>query len=105
MTEQLERLVGPAEAVEIARRDKQTTHADEGAPVLITEAEVAFSTAAAVPIPPATTGRRPGATRVAVAVRRTLSGLATDQRTKSRHHPKRLGYLDDARMQREMRRL
>jgi hypothetical protein len=44
MTEQLERLVGPAEALEIAHRGKQKTQAAVGTPVLITEAEVGFST-------------------------------------------------------------
>jgi hypothetical protein len=100
MTEQLERLVGPAEALEIAHGG--TTQAAAGTPALITEAEVAFSTAAAVPLRPVTTGWRRGAAGVAVALRRTLQRSATDEAPKTRHYPKRLGYLEDARMQREM---
>jgi hypothetical protein len=105
MTEQLERLVGPAEALEIAHRGKQTTQAAVGTPVLITEAEVGFSTAAAVPLRPATTGWRTPASRVALAVRRTFAELVADEPPKSRHDPKRLWYLEDPRMEREMGRL
>jgi hypothetical protein len=74
-------------------------------PVLITQAEVAFSTAAAVPLRPATTGWRTRAGRVADAVGRMLASPLSDGRPAPRHHPKRLRYLDDARMEREMHRL
>jgi len=106
MTEQLERLVAPAEALEIAHRGKQTTQAAAGTPVLITESEVVFSTAAAVPLRPAAKGwRAVTAVRVALAVRRTVAGLMTDERPEPRHHPRRLWYLEDPRMAREMGRL
>lgn len=52
--------------------------------VLITEAEVVFSTAAAVAL---------------------IATPVTDERPRRRHHPKRLPYLYDARMEREMHRL
>jgi hypothetical protein len=105
MTEQLERLVGPADALEIAHRGKQTTQAAAGTPVLITESEVVFNTAAAVPLRPAAKGWRIQASRVAPAVRRTVAGLMADERPEPRRHPRRLWYLEDPRMAREMGRL
>jgi hypothetical protein len=105
MTEQLERLIGPAEALEIAHRAEQTTQAAVGTPVLITESEVVFSTAAAVPLRPAAKGWRTQASRVALAVRQTVAGLMTDECPEPRHHPQRLWYLEDPRMAREMGRL
>jgi hypothetical protein len=105
MTEQLERLVGPAETLEIAHRAEQTTQAAVGTPVLITESEVAFRTAAAVPLRPAAKGWRTQASRVALAVRRTVAGLIADERPEPRRHPRRLWYLEDPRMAREMGRL
>jgi hypothetical protein len=105
MTEQLERLIGPAEALAIANRGTQTTQAAAGAPVLINESEVVFSTAAAVPLQPAAKGRRTQVSRVALAVRQAVAGLMTDERRKPQHHPQRLWYLEDPRMAREMGRL
>jgi hypothetical protein len=105
MTEHLERLVGPAEAQEFVRRAEQTAHPAAQTPVLITEAEVAFGTAAAVPLRRATTGWWTWASRAALAVRQTFAGLVVDERPTPRHHPKRYWYLEDARMGREMGRL
>jgi len=75
------------------------------APVLITEAEVALGTAAAVGLRPATADRPTLVGRIVLAVRRAFAISATDERFQPRHHPKRLRYLDDARMEREMHRL
>jgi hypothetical protein len=76
-------------------------------PVLITEQQVLFATAAALPLQPEKTGRRFvealrafGASAVAVF---TTSG--DDARPKSRHYPPRHDYLEDSRMAREMLRL
>ena len=55
------------------------------APVLVTEQEVMFSTAAAVPLPPTT------------ITRRLIDAI--------RHYPRRFSYLDRALMAREMYRL
>ncbi|MDT5045797.1 MAG: hypothetical protein QOG75_1650 [Mycobacterium sp.] len=55
------------------------------APVLVTEQEVMFSTAAAVPMPPTT------------ITRRLIDAI--------RHYPQRFSYLDRALMAREMYRL
>ena len=70
------------------------------APVLITEREVIFSTAAAVPLPPKT------ARRSIALLRRLFMTSAPHQRPAQRRHypPKRSGFLEQAAMAREMRR-
>jgi hypothetical protein len=105
MTEQTERLVSREEAVEIASGAELTSPAAVRAPVLITEAEVALSTAAAVPLRPTTAGWPTRATRAVLATNRTLAGSTGDERRQPRHHPKRLRYIEDARMEREIDRL
>lgn len=70
-------------------------------PVLITEQEVAFSTAAAVALP-----RSKPIHRVIAAVRAMFLSSAEDARPVPRHYPpRRAGFLEDAAMAREMRRL
>jgi hypothetical protein len=74
------------------------------APILITEHEVLFNTAAA-------TGLRPTrpwieAVRiVAAATRRIFVTAPADSRPTRRHYPPRASYLEDSRMAREMHRL
>ena len=64
-------------------------------PILITEQEVAFSTAAAVPVQPTTTRWWTQTSRVILlAIRRMF-----------RHYPSRLSYLEHSCMAREMDRL
>jgi hypothetical protein len=92
-TEQMERLVTLAEAREITGEIRR--------PVLITAAEVAFSTAAAVPLRTARGGWR----TAMLAAQRTFAVATTRERRQPRHHPKELRYLDRARMAREMPRL
>jgi hypothetical protein len=92
-TEQMERLATSAEAREI-------TH-EAPTPVLITAAEVAFSTAAAVPLRTARGGWR----AAVLAAQRTFAVAMSRERRQPRHHPKRLRYLEDSRMAREMSRL
>lgn len=93
MTDQLENAIETPEIPSEAALPAQ---------VLITEAEVAFSTAAAAPLRPAKVGWR---TRVELAVR-DVFGLSHDaERHPPRHHPKRYRYLEDALMAREMDRL
>jgi hypothetical protein len=99
-----EQLVLPLD-MEVTLDAEPTLDAAPPTSVLITEAEVVFSTAAAVPLRPATTGWRTRAGHVAVAVRRMFEISVTDEGAKPRHHPKRLRYLRDARMEREMERL
>jgi hypothetical protein len=71
-------------------------------PVLITEQEVMFATAAAVPLQPETAGRR--WTDVIGAVR-AMFVSSTDQPRERRHYPPRNDYLESSRMSREMHRL
>jgi hypothetical protein len=97
VTEQMERLVTPADVREV-RNEVRT-------PVLITVAEVVFSTAAAVPLRTARAGWR----TAVLAMQRTFAAAVSEERTQERrqprHHPKRMRYLEDARMEREMSRL
>jgi hypothetical protein len=74
-------------------------------PVLITEQEVVFSTAAAVSVPPATTRHcRLGATLVA-SIQRIRMFLTTTAQPR-RHYPAReCIYMETARMSRQMDRL
>lgn len=71
-------------------------------PVLITEQEVAFSTAAAVAVP-----RSKPIHRVIAALRAMfLSSAGEDAQRVPRHYPpRRAAFLEDAAMAREMRRL
>jgi hypothetical protein len=103
VTPMTEQLALPIE-LEITSEAELTSPAAVQTPVLITEAEVALSTAAAVGLRPATKDRRTLVGRIALAVR-TFASSKTDERATPRHHPKRLRYLDDARMEREMHRL
>jgi hypothetical protein len=75
-------------------------------PVLITEQQVLFSTAAAVALPPARTRRFTEALRaVAASVKAAFATSGDEPRPQRRHYPPRNDYLEDARMAREMYRL
>jgi hypothetical protein len=70
-------------------------------PVVITEQAVAFSTAAAVPLPRTTPSRR-----VIAAVRAMFRSSSEDARPTPRHYPpRRDAFLEEAAMKREMHRL
>jgi len=74
-------------------------------PVLITVQEVAFSTAAAMPVRP-TTRHSAGAPSVVVtALRRMLPRSTSDVPGSRRDYPKRYSFLEHACMSREMDRL
>jgi hypothetical protein len=76
------------------------------APILITEQEVAFGTAAAVMLQPAKTRRWAVVTAVVlVALHRMAVRLTPQERAPRRYHPRRHDFLEDARMAREMDRL
>jgi len=72
----------------------------KSAPTLITEQEVLFGTAVTL---------RPPSTRwwvrLAVTTRRLFATSAAEQRPEQRHYPRRLEFIEDARMSREMDRL
>jgi hypothetical protein len=93
----LETIEQPADVVEAAPR----------APVLITEQQVLFATAAAVPLHPPKIGRRWAATvrAIGTSLRATVVTSNNEARPKRRHYPARNDFLDDSRMAREMFRL
>ncbi|MBV9516419.1 MAG: hypothetical protein JO280_20575 [Mycobacteriaceae bacterium] len=72
-----------------------TTKVAPAAPTLITEQEVMFSTAAAVPVRRQRWWTRRGA----------AAAKLTDAAPKRRHYPARMDYLEHSRMAREMYRL
>jgi len=76
------------------------------APVLISEHEVALSTAIALQPRPKPRRRWFNATHAVLAsVQRTLTPPAHDDRSTPRHYPKHYSYLENACMAREMGRL
>jgi hypothetical protein len=87
----------PAEIVEARPRT----------PVLITEQEVKFATAAAQPLQPAKTGRRWSAALRALgaSLAAPFDKPANDARPMPRHYPPRHDFIEDSRMAREMLRL
>ena len=72
-------------------------------PVLITEQQVLFATAAAVPLRPARSRRWVDA--VVAFVTMTRATAQKESRPKRRHYPSRHDFLEDSRMAREMLRL
>jgi hypothetical protein len=72
--------------------------------VVITEQQVQFATAAAVPLQPAKT--RSWISRAFAAFVSAASVTSeTEKKPKRRHYPRRYDFLEDARMAREMYRL
>jgi hypothetical protein len=76
-------------------------------PVLITEQQVLFATAAAVPLHPAKTSRSwtDRARTIGASLRAAIVTPSNDALPKPRHYPSRNDYLEDSRMAREMLRL
>ena len=68
--------------------------------VLITEEEVVFGTAAAIPVQPTRI-----ATRWLAAVRQMVAGLKANDRPKRRYYPRNYGFLEASCMSRAMDRL
>jgi hypothetical protein len=87
----------PADVVEVSPRT----------PVLITEQQVQFATAAAVPLQPAKTSRRwtETARAIGASLRAAFATSSNDARPKRQHYPSRNDFLEDSRMAREMLRL
>lgn len=109
MSELLAPLGASAEVVEEAEATLSAVTAPAPAavthePVLITEEQVRFATAAAVPLPPVKT--RGWVSRVVGAFVSAASATSkTDDVPKRRHYPKHYSFIEDARMSREMYRL
>ena len=100
----IELLAPFAIAPEVVEQPADIAEASPRTPVLITEQQVLFATAAAVPLQPAQIGRR-----WIEAVRGIGAGLAAavvtssnEARPKRQHYPARNDYLEDSRMAREM---
>jgi hypothetical protein len=91
----------PAETQNVVEEPEQVIEAVSHPPVLITEQAVAFSTAAAMPLP------RTKPTRgVIAALRARFRSPSEDEGDVPRHYPpRREEFLEDAAMEREMHRL
>lgn len=91
----------------VAGRDREPTlEAATSAPLLITEQEVAFGTAAAGRTRPTTTRWWSETTSVALgAIHRMFATVASGARPARRHYPKRYTFLERACLAREMDRL
>ena len=82
----------------------ETVEAPPRTPVLITEQQVLFATAAAVPLRPTRTSRRWfEAVRTYLAT--AFVKADSERQPKRRHYPSRHDFLEDSRMAREMMRL
>ena len=93
-------IVEKPEATVVAPAPAAETHE----PVLITEQQVQFATAAAVPLQPQKT--RGWISRAFAAIAAAASGTFDDEgKSKPRHYPAHHDFLEDARMAREMHRL
>ena len=104
MSELLAPLGVPSEMVE---QLVDVTEAAPSTPVLITEQQVLFATAAAVPLPPAKIGRRwiEAVRSIGAGLRAATVTSSNEARPKRRHYPARNDYFEDSRMAREMFRL
>jgi hypothetical protein len=91
----------PADPQVVAEDPQQVMEAVSQPPVVITEQEVVFSTAAAVSLP-----RTKPSRRVITALRAMFLSSSEDARPAPRHYPpRRDAFLEQAAMAREMRRL
>jgi hypothetical protein len=100
MSELLAPLGAPAE-------QSAPVEAPPRAPALITEQQVLFATAAALPMQPAKTGRRwiAAVHGLGVSLRAALTASSNGAGPQRRHYPSRNDFLEDSRMAREMMRL
>jgi hypothetical protein len=96
-----ELFTAPAEPLDVVEDPEHVIAAVSQAPILITEQEVALSTAAAVPLP-----RTKPTRRVIATLRAMFLSSSEDARPAPRHYPpRRAAFLEQAAMSREMHRL
>jgi hypothetical protein len=96
-----ESFTAPTEPPDVVEDPEHVIDAVRQPPVVITEQAVAFSTAAAVPLP-----RTKPTRRVIGALRAMFLSSSEDARPVPRHYPPRRDeFLEQAAMAREMRRL
>jgi hypothetical protein len=100
MTELLAPFGAPSEAV----KQPAAVEVSPRTPALITEQQVLFATAAAVPLQPARTSRRwTESARAFLTAAFVKSG--SESQPRRRHYPSRNDVFEDSRMAREMMRL
>ena len=93
-------LAGPADRQDVVENPGHVVEAVSQPPVVITEQEVVFSTAAAVSFPPAVPARG-----VLAALRAMFPRSSGNTRAPRRHYPpRRDSFLEQAALTREMRR-
>ncbi len=96
-----ELFTAPADPQDVVEEREHVIEAVSQPPVVITEQQVAFSTAAAVPLP-----RTKPARGLIAAVRAMFLSSSEDARPTPRHYPpRRDAFLEDAAMERETHRL
>ena len=96
-----------AVAPEVAEQPADIAEVSPRTPVLITEQQVLFATAAALPLQPAKTSRRwaEAARAIGASLRAAFVTSSDEARPTRRHYPARNDFLEDSRMAREMMRL
>jgi|EndMetStandDraft_3_1072993.scaffolds.fasta_scaffold06525_6 hypothetical protein len=95
-----------AVAPEVVEQPADIAEASPRTPVLITEQQVLFATAAALPLEPAKTSRRWVEVLRAIGAGVKAAVTSSDEaRPKRQHYPARNDFLEDSRMAREMMRL
>jgi hypothetical protein len=95
-----------AVAPEVVDQPADIAEASPRTPVLITEQQVLFATAAALPLEPAKTSRRWVEVLRAIGAGVRAAVTSSDEtRPKRQHYPARNDFLEDSRMAREMMRL
>ena len=95
----------PSLALEVSGEPEPALEGLSASPTLITEQEVAFSTAAALGVQPRTSRWWISAIRLIAAAPRRMVLTSTADSRAPRNYPRRYSFLEDARMAREMRRL
>jgi hypothetical protein len=91
----------PADTQNVVEKPEQVIEAVSQPAVVITEQEVAFSTAAAIPLP-----RTKPTRRVTATLRAMFRSSSKDAQPVPRHYPQRRDeFLEEAAMEREMHRL
>ena len=94
-------------APDVVEQPADVADASPRTPVLITEKQVLFGTAAALPLQPAKSSRRwtEALRAIGASVRAAFVTSSDEARPKRHQYPPRNDYLEDSRLAREMLRL
>jgi hypothetical protein len=100
-------LRGPFDGLPRAANTPVGADASPHTPILITEQQVLFGTAAAMPLQPAKSSRRWAGTArsIGASLRSAFPTTSNDVEPHRRHYPSRKHFLEESRMTREMLRL